>query len=75
MSSSRAGANVTTFLTGLLGLPLEGDAAERVAALPPESLRHATFEALQSLLRRLAEDGWSSWPWTTSTGPTPRRCS
>ena len=51
------GADVAVFLTSLLGLPPEGESSGRLSALPPDSLRHGTFEAVRSLLGRLADDG------------------
>ena len=41
----------------MLGLPLERDAADRVATLRPESLQQSVFDALWALLARLAEAG------------------
>jgi tetratricopeptide (TPR) repeat protein len=50
-------ADVSAFLSGVLGLPLERETGERLASLPPEALRRSTFDALRALLQRLAEDG------------------
>lgn len=41
----------------VLGLPLERDAADRVATLRPESVQQSVFDALWALLARLAEAG------------------
>jgi DNA-binding SARP family transcriptional activator len=49
--------DVAGFLAGVLGLPLEPQAAERLAPLSPDALQRATFDALRSLLERLAAEG------------------
>lgn len=46
-------AEAGQFLGSLLGLPTDGPSS----ALPPESLRHGIFEAVRTLLRRLADEG------------------
>ena len=45
------------YLGTLLGLSLEPDAASHVAELSPEALQYRTFEVVDHLLSRLAEDG------------------
>jgi ABC-type oligopeptide transport system substrate-binding subunit len=45
------------YLATLLGLTLEPDAAPRLAELSPEALQYRTFEVVQTLFLRLAEDG------------------
>ncbi len=52
-----AASEVSSFLAGVLGLPLERDEAEQLSSLPPDALRQATFGAVRRLLQRLAEDG------------------
>ncbi|MGZ4206708.1 MAG: ABC transporter substrate-binding protein [Actinomycetota bacterium] len=44
------------YLGGLLGVSLEPDAAERLAALSPEALQYRTFEVVGTLFERLAQD-------------------
>ncbi|MCA1831846.1 MAG: ABC transporter substrate-binding protein, partial [Actinobacteria bacterium] len=44
------------YLGGLLGVSLEPDAAERLAALSPEALQYRTFEVVGALFERLAQD-------------------
>jgi ABC-type transport system substrate-binding protein/class 3 adenylate cyclase len=48
---------VYAYLGSLLGLALEPDAQERLAELSPEALQYRTFEVVEMLLARLAEDG------------------
>ena len=48
--------DVSAYLAGVLGLPLEPDEQERVSALPSEALRQATFGAVRRLIGRLAEN-------------------
>ena len=43
-------------LGSMLGLTLEPDAAARLAELSPEALQYRTFEVVEELLRRLAQD-------------------
>jgi ABC-type oligopeptide transport system substrate-binding subunit/class 3 adenylate cyclase len=47
---------VYPYLGSLLGLTLEGDAAARLVELSPEALQYRTFEVVEELFRRLAED-------------------
>ena len=49
--------NVARFLSSVLGLPLEPEAAEHLALLPPEAVRHGAFGAVRDLLARLADGG------------------
>jgi tetratricopeptide (TPR) repeat protein len=44
-------------LASVLGLPLEREASEVLAHLAPDSLQTAVFDAVASLVRRLAGDG------------------
>jgi predicted ATPase len=44
------------YLGALLGLALEGEAADRLAELSPEALQYRTFEVMGTLFERLAED-------------------
>lgn len=48
---------VAGFLSSVLGLPLEPEAAEQLALLPPEAVRQGAFGAVRDLLARLADDG------------------
>jgi ABC-type oligopeptide transport system substrate-binding subunit/class 3 adenylate cyclase len=48
---------IEPYLSQLLGLTLEPDAAARLAELSPEALQYRTFEVVRTLLARLAEDG------------------
>ena len=48
---------VYAYLGSLLGVALEADAQERLAELSPEALQYRTFEVVEMLLARLAEDG------------------
>jgi tetratricopeptide (TPR) repeat protein len=52
-----AATEVSSFLAGVLGLPLERDEAEQLSSLPPDAVRQATFSAVRRLIQRLAEDG------------------
>jgi len=45
------------YLSALLELELEPEAAARLAELSPEALRFRTFEVLRTLLARLADEG------------------
>ncbi len=47
---------VYPYLGSLLGLSLEPDLAARLAQLSPEALQYRTFEVVEELLRRLAQD-------------------
>jgi DNA-binding SARP family transcriptional activator/class 3 adenylate cyclase len=49
-------SELSAYLAGVLGLPLQPDEHERVSAQPSEALRQATFGAVRRLLGRLAED-------------------
>ncbi len=44
------------YLGSLLGLTLEADAAGRLAELSPEALQYRTFEVVEEVFRRLAQD-------------------
>ena len=44
------------YLGALLGLTLEQEATTRLAQLSPEALQYRTFEVVETLFRRLAED-------------------
>jgi ABC-type transport system substrate-binding protein/class 3 adenylate cyclase len=48
---------VYSYLAALLGLALEADAQSRLAELSPEALQYRTFEVIEMLLDRLAQDG------------------
>ncbi|MGH9037809.1 MAG: BTAD domain-containing putative transcriptional regulator, partial [Acidimicrobiia bacterium] len=50
-------AEVAGFLSSVLGVPLEPEAAERLAALPPEAIRQGAFGAVRDLVDRLAGTG------------------
>lgn len=45
------------YLCSLLGIAPEPDAAAKLADLSPEALQYRTFEVVEALLARLAEDG------------------
>src|SRR5437868_3924706 len=49
-------AELYPYLGSLLGLTLEADAVARLAELSPEALQYRTFEVVEELFRRLAED-------------------
>jgi len=53
--SDRA-AELYPYLGSLLGLTLEADAAGRLAELSPEALQYRTFEVVEEVFRRLAQD-------------------
>jgi DNA-binding SARP family transcriptional activator len=48
---------VAGFLSSMLGLPLEPEASEQLAILPPEAVRQGAFGAVRDLLARLADNG------------------
>jgi class 3 adenylate cyclase/predicted ATPase len=48
---------VQPFLAPVLGLPIEGAGADRLAGLSPEALQHGTVAAVRLLLGRLADAG------------------
>lgn len=48
---------VYPYLGAMLGLSLEPDASARLAELSPEALQYRTFEVVDHLLQRLAEQG------------------
>jgi ABC-type oligopeptide transport system substrate-binding subunit len=50
-------AELSPYLSTLLGLTLEPDAARRLAELSPEALQYRTFEVVRELVARLADDG------------------
>jgi ABC-type oligopeptide transport system substrate-binding subunit/class 3 adenylate cyclase len=45
------------YLGAMLGLSLEPDATARLSELSPEALQYRTFEVVEHLLERLADDG------------------
>jgi len=55
-SFSAAGPEVYTYLAALLSLPLEADAAERLAQLDQPGQQAQTFFAVRAWLERLAQD-------------------
>jgi ABC-type oligopeptide transport system substrate-binding subunit/class 3 adenylate cyclase len=50
-------AELAPYLSALLGLTLEPDAAKRLAELSPEALQYRTFEVVRELIARLTQDG------------------
>ena len=50
------GGEIYPYLGSLLGLTLEQDASARLVQLSPEALQYRTFEVVETLLRRLADD-------------------
>ncbi len=50
-------AEIYPYLGAMLGLALEPDAAAHLAELSPEALQYRTFEVVDALVERLAEDG------------------
>src|SRR5947208_6830391 len=49
-------AELYPYLGSLLGLTLEADAVARLAELSPEALQYRTFEVVEEVFRRLAQD-------------------
>ena len=50
-------AEIYPYLGAMLGVALEPEAAARLAQISPEALQYRTFEVMQTLVERLAEDG------------------